>query len=567
MVCVPALRVLSPQRGVGAAAVGPGARHLSDLQRQRSECLAISAARSKPLSHKTVVPESLRLTAILKQVWHSRVAITRTWKIRRLLARAWQAALTLDIPETQRLATRIECSLIAAVPGAEGCTTEVLRAALLALQDDCAAALALARRALHPPADRDCRALAAMICRWAHWRAGELNEFRSAGRTQWRAGLRRCRAITAIFDLNLEAAVEFERLRLAVAQRLAAEALERARVTACGESAAGLLAAALVAQVAYEQGQLCEAEQAIRYRMCVIRTSATIECVKVAYVILARRAAQRGRSATALTLLRDAQSIGERRSWPRLTAAILAERIRILLDDNEETQALASLRELEALVRSLPPSTAAFQADVELEYQLAQLRFQQRQMAAAQTAAAVEGLRQKALARSDLRLALELHLLCVAAYAQCGELFEARERLIEALDIGAVNGLCMTFVDAGPAVRRLLGELCHDPSISDERVLELRPYVHTLLARCPESQCPESPVRQAPGAVRQPLTARESNVLRLIAGGLSNKRIAQRLDITPETVKSHTKSIFAKLAAQTRAQAVAHGEALGLMQS
>jgi DNA-binding CsgD family transcriptional regulator len=55
--------------------------------------------------------------------------------------------------------------------------------------------------------------------------------------------------------------------------------------------------------------------------------------------------------------------------------------------------------------------------------------------------------------------------------------------------------------------------------------------------------------------------------LRLIAGGLSNKRIAQRLDITPETVKSHTKSIFAKLAAQTRAQAVAHGEALGLIQS
>jgi LuxR family maltose regulon positive regulatory protein len=50
-----------------------------------------------------------------------------------------------------------------------------------------------------------------------------------------------------------------------------------------------------------------------------------------------------------------------------------------------------------------------------------------------------------------------------------------------------------------------------------------------------------------------------------IATGLSNKQIARRLDITPETVKSHTKSIFAKLAAQTRAQAVAHAEALGLI--
>jgi len=87
------------------------------------------------------------------------------------------------------------------------------------------------------------------------------------------------------------------------------------------------------------------------------------------------------------------------------------------------------------------------------------------------------------------------------------------------------------------------------------------------LARSPCAQLPAGCTWRPPEATRQPLTPRENNVLRLIAGGLSNKRIAQRLDITPETVKSHTKSIFAKLAAQTRAQAVAHGEALGLIQS
>jgi DNA-binding CsgD family transcriptional regulator len=91
--------------------------------------------------------------------------------------------------------------------------------------------------------------------------------------------------------------------------------------------------------------------------------------------------------------------------------------------------------------------------------------------------------------------------------------------------------------------------------------------MHTLLARCPGSQAPASRASQLPEAIRQRLTPREGNVLRLIASGLSNKRIALRLDITPETVKSHTKSIFAKLAAQTRAQAVAHGEALGLIQA
>src|ERR1700733_1644116 len=285
----------------------------------------------------------------------------RTWKTRRLLARAWEALLAVDMPEAERLATRLEHSRVAAVEGAEDCTTAVLRAALLAVQDDSTAALALAQRALHPCADVECRALATMICRWAHWRAGELNEFHSAGRAQWRVGLRRCRAITNIFDLNLEAAVEFGRLRLAVSRRLATEALERARLTACGESAAGLLAASLVAQAAYEQGHLDEAELAIRYRMSAIRTSATIECVTRAYLILARLAVQRRRSDNALTLLRDAQALGERRRWPRLVAAMLAERIRILLDDNEETGALACLRALEALLRSSPTPSASAQ--------------------------------------------------------------------------------------------------------------------------------------------------------------------------------------------------------------
>jgi ATP/maltotriose-dependent transcriptional regulator MalT len=435
------------------------------------------------------------------------------------------------------------------------------------VQDDSTAVLGLARRALHPFADAQCRALATMICRWAHWRAGDLNEFHSAGRAQWHAGLRRCRAITTIFDLNLEAAMEFGRLRLAVSRRLAAEALERARRTVCSESAAGLLSAVLVAQIAYEEGQLDQAELGIRCRMSVIRTSATIECVTRAYIILARIEVQRRRSDNALILLRDARALGEQRRWPRLVAAMLSERIRILLDDNQETGALACLRDLEALLMAPPATSAAVQADIELECQLAQLRFRQCQVAAAQTATTVESLRKKALARSDLRLALEIHLLSVAVCAQRGEDSEAQERLIDTLDVGAANGLCMTFVDAGPVVRKLLGELCHDPSISDERVLELRPYMHTLLAHCQGAQCPASLTRRPPEASRQPLTARESNVLRLIAGGLSNKRIARRLDITPETVKSHTKSIFAKLAARTRAQAVAHGEAFGLMQS
>ena len=57
----------------------------------------------------------------------------------------------------------------------------------------------------------------------------------------------------------------------------------------------------------------------------------------------------------------------------------------------------------------------------------------------------------------------------------------------------------------------------------------------------------------------------ETGILQMIAHGMSNKRIAQSLGITPETVKSHAKSIFLKLATRTRAQAVSRAEAIGFL--
>jgi LuxR family maltose regulon positive regulatory protein len=61
------------------------------------------------------------------------------------------------------------------------------------------------------------------------------------------------------------------------------------------------------------------------------------------------------------------------------------------------------------------------------------------------------------------------------------------------------------------------------------------------------------------------LSARERTIVLLMGHGLSNKRIARQLSIAPETVKSHAKSIFWKLAVQTRAQAVFRAATLGFI--
>jgi DNA-binding CsgD family transcriptional regulator len=63
---------------------------------------------------------------------------------------------------------------------------------------------------------------------------------------------------------------------------------------------------------------------------------------------------------------------------------------------------------------------------------------------------------------------------------------------------------------------------------------------------------------------RDGLTPRERDVLVMISQGLSNKRIARALDISPETVKSHVKHIFSKLEVSTRTEAVFRALSLGL---
>lgn len=73
------------------------------------------------------------------------------------------------------------------------------------------------------------------------------------------------------------------------------------------------------------------------------------------------------------------------------------------------------------------------------------------------------------------------------------------------------------------------------------------------------------PVRRTPGELDGSLTAREIEVLGMLAEGLANKNIAWRLGISEHTVKFHITSIFTKLNASSRAEAVAIGMRQGLI--
>jgi DNA-binding NarL/FixJ family response regulator len=72
---------------------------------------------------------------------------------------------------------------------------------------------------------------------------------------------------------------------------------------------------------------------------------------------------------------------------------------------------------------------------------------------------------------------------------------------------------------------------------------------------------------EAPAAeeLTEPPTAREGEVLGLLARGLSNKQIARELGISEHTVKFHISSLYAKLGVGNRAEAVSRGARHGLI--
>jgi DNA-binding CsgD family transcriptional regulator len=61
------------------------------------------------------------------------------------------------------------------------------------------------------------------------------------------------------------------------------------------------------------------------------------------------------------------------------------------------------------------------------------------------------------------------------------------------------------------------------------------------------------------------ITRRELEILELIAGGLSNREIAERLFVSENTVKTHSSRLFEKLSAKRRTQAVQLGKEFGLI--
>jgi len=143
-------------------------------------------------------------------------------------------------------------------------------------------------------------------------------------------------------------------------------------------------------------------------------------------------------------------------------------------------------------------------------------------------------------------------------FAKQGDEPAGLEKLRAALELGGLGGNIRSFVDLGHPMASLLKRLKRQQASR-----EYTGYLDQILAAFPEIS--KSPAFAIQSQLDIPLTDRELEVLALLAQRLSNKEIADKLVISPRTVKRHTLNIYRKLDVNSRQQAVEKAAELGIL--
>ncbi len=176
--------------------------------------------------------------------------------------------------------------------------------------------------------------------------------------------------------------------------------------------------------------------------------------------------------------------------------------------------------------------------------------------------ALLEPLRGRMAARGWQNEHLRVLALQALALHAVGREDEALRLLVEAMGLAEGGGFIRLFLDEGAPMARLL-------SAAAERGM-MPVYAGRLLtAFAGEKKVRDSVLAESASSLSplltEPLSRRELEVLRLLAEGLSNQEIGQRLFLALDTIKGHNRRIFEKLEAKRRTEAIARGRELGLL--
>ena len=294
-----------------------------------------------------------------------------------------------------------------------------------------------------------------------------------------------------------------------------------------------------LARIFYEWNDLDAAEQHGQQGIRLARQLENSDRFVACEVFLARLKLARGDVAGAAAILAEAsQTVRQRDSVHRMPEVVTAQVLTLLRQENLTAAAhLAEAHELpisQARVHLAQGDQSGALAVLEPWYRQAEEN-------------AWEDERLKAVV-----------LQAVLHHAH-GEDDEAVRLLGEALTLAEPESFTRTFVDEGKLMADLLSKAVAQGVIPD--------YARKLLdafdAGMQESEDGSYP--HPAGSLVEPLSQRELEVLQLIAQGLSNREIGERLFLALDTVKGHNRRIFGKLLVQRRTEAVAKARSLSIL--
>jgi LuxR family maltose regulon positive regulatory protein len=295
-----------------------------------------------------------------------------------------------------------------------------------------------------------------------------------------------------------------------------------------------------LARIYYQWNDLDAAQQHGQQCLQLTRQMESVDTFASYEVLLARLKLAQGDVSGAAAVLDEAEAFVRRHSFVFRMPEVAAAQVLILLHQGH----LAAAAHV-AQTHDLPIS----QARVHL--------------AQGDTSAALvvlEQLRQQAEAKGWADERLKVMVLQAVALHMNGEKDKAVHLLCDALALAAPGGFIRLFVDEGPPMAQLLSEA--------EAIGMLPDYTGKLLAVLEaDAQKRENTSSLPPPAqpLIEPLSPRELEVLHLMAAGLSNQEICERLFLALSTVKGHNRNIFGKLQVQRRTEAVARARELGLL--
>ena len=478
------------------------------------------------------------------------------------LAIAWGLALALRFDEALKLATDMEDDIAATHPPDNSLLWEcqAIRSVAIALKDDSERALPLAQACVNGSSDSWTANVASNVLRFSHTKAGNLKQFHATPWIPYSVEEDRRNVFASVYRHCLNGLAEERQIRLAAADGHYREGLRIAEQNVGPNSIVAALPASLIARIKYEQGRLDEAEAWVIDRLSLISSGTMLDCVWSAYFVIARVAAARMNVERARTLLERAENQAVARGWGRLSAGVIAEQARLHLNDGRLDEAAACVDRLERLARKYPAPKPCAWSEIGWHHKLARAHLLERQTRFEQAISILQELKCEVETMQHRQFLISVATRLSAAQLGAGEVVDAVSRFRRVLAACGAADLYQTVLDEGPVLSELL-QACRD---SGNITTDMLPYVDRLVAGL--QQAGQGRLAQTFTApILGGLSPRETDILKLIAQGLSNKEIARSLYIGPETVKSHLKNVFGKLGVERRAQAVSRAQSLGLV--